>query len=253
MTLHLDWLKAGRASRGTPRAGRPLRIGLAWCLSAGAALLIAGCQSGPLSGCSSCGSTGFVKRTTARILHRDTGCCDSGTTSAPLEYGSAPATVVGPATTATPMYSSPASSGSVPSTVITPETPSDLNAVPKARAVPLPGQTSTSPSAGRASYTLRSSATRATALLGADRATRPASGSSLDAGSSPETKTDDAAGVDNPLDHLPPLSLPGEVTRGAEVNPPAPSASEPGGNPGLGPFPRRRRPPARKGPTTAWA
>ncbi|MHB1561884.1 MAG: hypothetical protein ACYC61_30915, partial [Isosphaeraceae bacterium] len=236
MTLHLEWLKTGRASRGTPSRRRPVRRGIAWSLVAGLALIQAGCTSGPFSGCSSCGATGFLRRTTARILHRDTGCCGSETTSAPLEYGT-PSTVVGPATTVGPTYST-SPSGSVPSTVVTPDSPTQLESVPKARAVPLPSgpQSSTGTSGGKASYSLRSSSVRSTARLDADASARPASGSSVVGGSSSATTIEDASGSDNPLDHLPPLSLPGEVTSGIEAKSPAPSANSPGGNPGARPL-----------------
>lgn len=241
MTLHLEWLKTGRALRGTPGRRRPARIGIAWCLVAGVVLIQAGCTSGPScgGGCSSCGSLGFLRRTTARILHRDRAYDDSGVTSAPLEYG-APSTVVGPATTTGPMYSTSPSSSSVPSTVIPQDNPTQLDRVeplPKARSAPLPGtQSSTGTSGGKASYSLRSSSVRSTARLDTDTSARPASGSSIDSGLSPATAAEDATGGDNPLDHLPPLSLPGEVTSGVEAKSPAPSAESPGGNPGTRPL-----------------
>ncbi len=78
MMSHLDWIKVGGATRGTPRRlptrrGRLFAIGLMGCM----ALIQAGCQSGPFGngGCSTCG--GFFARTTNRILHRDKGCCGS--------------------------------------------------------------------------------------------------------------------------------------------------------------------------------
>lgn len=238
MTLHLEWLKTGRASRGTPGRRRPVRAGIAWSLVAGLALIQAGCTSGPSSGCGSCGATGFLRRTTARILHRDTGCCGSETASAPLEYGT-PSTVVGPAATMGPAYSS-GPSGSVPSTVTTPDSPTQLDKVervPSARPVQPPGpQSSTGTSGGKASYSLRSSSVRSTARLDADTSARPASGSSVVGGSSSATTIEDSSGADNPLDHLPPLSLPGEVTSGIEAKSPAPSANSPGGNPGARPL-----------------
>ncbi len=136
-----------------------------------------------------------------------------------------------------PTYST-SPSGSVPSTVVTPDSPTQLESVPKARAVPLPSgpQSSTGASGAKASYSLRSSSVRSTARLDADAAARPASGSSVAGGSPAATTIEDMSGADNPLDHLPPLSLPGEVTSGIEAKSPAPSANSPGGNPGARPL-----------------
>ena len=94
MTFHLDWLKTGRAPRGTPRRRGPRRRLVAMGLIAGLALIQAGCQSGPFSNCGGCGSCGFFKRATDRVLHRDGGCCGSGAVGgSAVEYG-APSTVV---------------------------------------------------------------------------------------------------------------------------------------------------------------
>ena len=97
MTIHLDWLKTGRAPRGTPRRrGAPRRL-VALGLIAGLALIQAGCQSGPFSNCGSCNSCGFFRRTTSRVFNRPSSCCGSSVVggSPAVEY-SAPSTVVGP-------------------------------------------------------------------------------------------------------------------------------------------------------------
>ena len=78
MKFHLDWLKTGRAPRGTPRRRGPRRRLVVLGLIAGLALIQAGCQSGPFGNCGSCSSCGFFKRATDRVLHRDGGCCGSG-------------------------------------------------------------------------------------------------------------------------------------------------------------------------------
>ena len=88
MTFHLDWLKTGRAPRGTPRRRGPRRRLVVMNLIAGLALIQAGCQSGPFSNCGGCSSCGFFKRATDRILHRDAGCCGSGAVGgSAVEYG----------------------------------------------------------------------------------------------------------------------------------------------------------------------
>jgi Putative phosphatase (DUF442) len=233
MIPHLDSSKTSPAPRGRPRRRIPRRRLFALGLITGLALIQAGCQSGPLGNCGGCSSTGFLRRTTARVFHTDSGCCGStGVSSAPVEYG-APSTVVGPATTASPMYSTGPSSGSIPSTVPL-DTPPTLDPIPKARSVPLPGSTSTSGSgAVKTSTTMRPYSSRTAARLDAGPTTRPISrsGSGQEA-AGPEESRDD----DNPLDHLPPLGLPGEVTN-AEVTSPAPSAFEPEGKAGEGSTP----------------
>ena len=234
MTIHLEWLRTGRAPRGKPqRAGSPRR-GVALVLLAAMAMTAAGCTSGPFSNCGSCNSCGFLRRTTARIFNRPSGCCGSGTVGdAGVEYG-APSTVVGPgATTVGPMYSPGPSTGSIPSTVPQSDAPTILSpnneVPPSVRPGPAPSTGATSGSGGsRTSYVTRPSATKTAVRLDAgmtpDRASiaRPTK----------ETPADDAglaaAGPDdNPLDRLPPLALPGEVTQAAGS--PVPPAARPEG------------------------
>src|SRR5262249_55896197 len=146
-----------------------------------------------------------------------------------VEYG-APATVVGPPAAAAPIYTPGPPAGSVPSVVPpSPDNPTTLDAIPKARRAPLPGNGSTSgPGAPRPGYFTRQTSTRT--------AVRLDSGDSTGRTSSPRRATDarsreDSREEDNPLDHLPPLSLPGEVTQ-SETTSSAPSATRPEGKAG---------------------
>ncbi len=89
MTFHLDWLKIGRATRGTPRRFRTGRGRIfAIALMGSMAVLQSGCQSGSLSNCRMFSPCGFLARTTNRILHRDKGCCGSTAVSdGVVDYG----------------------------------------------------------------------------------------------------------------------------------------------------------------------
>jgi protein tyrosine phosphatase (PTP) superfamily phosphohydrolase (DUF442 family) len=229
MTIHLDWLKTGRAPRGTPRRGGAPRRLLALGLIAGLALIQAGCTSGPFSNCGSCNSCGFFRRATSRVFNRPAGCCGSSVVgdSAGVEY-SAPSTIVGPATTAAPQYSPSPGTGTivVPSNGGSTEAPTNLERIPSARPGTAPGTSSTSGSgAGRTSYYTRQSATKTAVRLDSGLATerasisRPAQDSNQGATSDPASGDDD-----NPLDHLPPLGLPGEVTQSAAASPTPPAA-----------------------------
>lgn len=152
MSSHLDWLKIGRATRGTPRRDRtPWRRWFAMALIGGMTLLQSGCQSGPLSNCRMFSPCGFLGRATNRVLHRDRGCCGSTAVSdGVVDYG-APAGVLVPAPGVIPSYPPGGVIGTSPSTVSPPalDTPSDLNeAAPKAKSVPLPGGNGTSSTTG---------------------------------------------------------------------------------------------------------
>jgi hypothetical protein len=230
MTARLEWLKDGRAPRGTPRRrGSPHRL-LALGLIAGLAFVQAGCQSGPFSDCGSCNPCGFFRRATSRVLNRPSGCCDSGVVGgSTVDYG-APSTVVGTPAAAAPLYTPGPPAGSVPSTVpVSPDNPTTLDAIPKARSTPLPGSSSTSGSgASRSGYYTRQTSTRTAVRLDAGAST----GRTSDSRSSKDRKgREDSQEDDNPLDHLPPLALPGEVTQ-AETRSSAPSAHGPEGRAG---------------------
>lgn len=240
MSIHLDWLRTGSAPRGTPRRrGSPRRL-LALGLIAGLAMIQAGCTSGPFSDCGSCNSCGFLRRTTSRVFNRPA-CSSCGTAvgaDSSVEV-SAPSTVVGPATTVGPTISTPPSSQStVPSNVPLPsDGPTYLEKAPSAKPGPnlVPGTGSTSGSgAGRTSYVTRPSTTRTAVRLDGGPAAGRASIARPAQDSSRDVATEATPGEeDNPLDHLPPLGLPGEVTQAATASP-APSASRPEGKAGAG-------------------
>jgi protein tyrosine phosphatase (PTP) superfamily phosphohydrolase (DUF442 family) len=235
MTSHLDWLKIGRATRGTPRPFWTRRCRLyAMAFIAGMALLQSGCQSGPLSNCRMFSSCGFLGRATNRILHRDQGCCGSPAVSdGGVEYG-APAGVLVPAPGAIPSYSGGAI-GTSPSNVPPPilDNPTNLEAVPKAKSVPLPGgsgaTSSTGSGARSTSYYARRDSTQMS-LRSRSRPTRtPASTPeptprSAQASSHLSAETPAIPDDDDLLDHLPPLDLPREVTKSA-ASPPTPPAA----------------------------
>jgi protein tyrosine phosphatase (PTP) superfamily phosphohydrolase (DUF442 family) len=201
----------------------------------GLALIQAGCTSGPFSNGWGCNSCGFFRRATSRVFNRPAGCCGSSVVGdSGVEYSSPP-TVVGPPPTAAPLYSPGAGTTTVPSNVPLPDAPTTLEKIPSARPGATPGTSSTSGSgAGRTSYYTRQSATRTAVRLDSGLTTgrasisRPAPDSTRDA-TSETTSADD----DNPLDHLPPLGLPGEVTQSATASP-APSAAQPKGKAGGG-------------------
>ena len=80
MRSHLDWLKIGRATRGTPkRSGAGRGRWFAWALVGSAVVLQSGCQSGSCSNCRLFSPCGIIGRTTSRIFNRDGGCCGSST------------------------------------------------------------------------------------------------------------------------------------------------------------------------------
>ncbi len=226
MKAHLDWLKTGRAPRGTPpRGAAPHRL-VSVGLIAGLALIQAGCRSGPSGNCGSCGPFSVFRRATDRVLHRSSSCCGAGAVSGPaVEYG-APSTVVAP-TIAAPPYST----GTVPSDVTAPPTNlSPIEGTPKSRSVPLPGTSSSSTGSGAKTtgYYPRPGTTRTAVRVAPGSSSRRAS-TARSADTSPGSE--DSRADDNPLDHLPPLDLPGEVMQ-SESRTPAPSANRPEGSSG---------------------
>src|SRR5579883_1050504 len=236
--FHLDWLKMGGATRGTPRR-RPARRArwLALGLIAGLVLVDAGCQSGGCGQCKLFSPCGFLGRATSRVLRRNNGgCCGSGVVAEPpLEYGP-PAGVVVPAPVPAPLYSPGVGSGTVPSTVPPPPA-GELEPIPQAR----PG--ASPPSSGSGSVTPRTGylAGPSGARLAARRAPTLARSPNLAAAAAPTRRSaqprsslagDAARPSDDsdPLDHLPPLDLPSEVTRSVNT-PPAPPVPEPEAKP----------------------
>jgi protein tyrosine phosphatase (PTP) superfamily phosphohydrolase (DUF442 family) len=236
--FRLRWFQVGGAARGMPRRDRAHRkpwpaLGLIACL----ALLQSGCQSGA-SGSGLCGPCGFFNRVSTRMFSRTNGgCCSPGVvTEGPVEYA-APATVVGPATSV-PSYQSGAGTISTPSSVPPPgETPSDLERIdplPKSKVITPPAGTNGAQNStlqgSRTSYQTRRQdpgtrvARRPVTLPRTTVSTpEPTSRSAQVAARSAQG---DSRGADNqdPLDHLPPLDLPGEVTKSAAAPPVPPAA-----------------------------
>jgi protein tyrosine phosphatase (PTP) superfamily phosphohydrolase (DUF442 family) len=245
--FRLHWLQVRGATRGMPRRdrgrlGRWPALGLIACL----ALLQSGCQSGPFSNCGGgCGSglfspCGFFGRVSSRVFNRSTrsaDCCEPGVVSgAPVEYG-APSTVVGSPATVPSYQAMPGSSISPPSTVppLPPETPQDLNPLdpaPKTRVVPGPSNgTSSNLPSGKTSYQTRrvdpnSRLARRPVNLPRTQLSTPEP-TSRSAQAVARSRASDSSVVDDqdPLDHLPPLDLPGEVTR-SSATPPVPPAAD---------------------------
>ena len=208
------WFGTGCPTRGTPalrRARSPRAWGL--ILLALAALVQSGCQSG------ACGPCGKLKQKMGHLRERvfpgpaSAGCCgaEGGITGAPIEYGTpafgAPAVVVPP----------PDSGGILPAPNDTmPEVlePAAPRATPNPPADASPSQGARSPT-GKANY----------------EAFRPGYGTGRPRGENlaralipnPEPTTRSAQGAAvpeaaNPLDNLPPLDLPKEVSRDESGN-----------------------------------
>ena len=235
--FHLDWLKVGGATRGTPRWGPTRRARwVALGLIASLVLVDAGCQSGSGGHCNLFSPCGFLGRTTSRVFNRNRnngGCCESGVvTDAPVEYGAPPAGVVVPAPAPAPLYGPGIGSGTAPSTV-PPAPAGELEPIPSAR----PGASTPSPGAGSANPRTGFYTGPAGARLAARRAPTLARSPNLSAAPEPTRRpaqersssaVDDARRSEDPdpLDHLPPLDLPSEVTHSANT-PPTPPAADP--------------------------
>ncbi len=241
--IRLDCLQAGRAIRGTPRRGFA-RSGRwpATALLACVVLSLSGCRSDPCGG--GCGSglglfgpTGFFARTSYRIFNRPVAvadpCCGTAVVgpapvvAAPVSVG-APVPMAAPAATVVP--GPPAYGGTVvtPPSAVPPAPQSgsnELDPIPKSRVEePRSGagsQSSTVP--GKTSYQTRRSdpAARVTRQRRDDLA-RTTSSTPVPTSRSAQASSLDQS--DDLLDHLPPLDLPGEVTRSA--TPPRPPAAQ---------------------------
>jgi len=236
--IRLDYLQAGRAIRGTPRpgfarSGRWPAMGLLACV----VLSLSGCRSDPCGG--GCGSglglfgpTGFFARTSYRVFSHPVPvadpCCGSEVI-APGPVVAAPVTVAAPAATVVP--GPPAYGGTVvspPSSVPpAPQSGSEqLDPVPNSRIEGRPSsgagsQSSTAP--GKTSYqTRRADPSARVARRRSDDLPRTTISTPA-----PTSRSAQAPSLDqqeDALDHLPPLDLPGEVTRSA--TPPRPPAAE---------------------------
>ncbi len=234
--IRLDCLQAGRAIRGTPRRGFA-RSGRwpAMALVACVVLSLSGCRSDPCGGCGSglglFGPTGFFARTSYRIFNRPVAvadpCCGTEVVG-PGPVVAAPVAVAAPAATVVPgppAYGRPPV-GPPSSVPPAPQSGSDLEPVPNSRIEGRPSsgagsQRSTAP--GKTSYQTRRSdpAARVTRQRSDDLARTTISTPA------PTSRSAQASSLDqqeDPLDHLPPLDLPGEVTRSA--TPPRPPAAE---------------------------
>ena len=245
--FRLYWLRLGRATLALPRCGRIHRerwptLGLVACL----ALFLSGCQSGPFSNCGTgCGSglfspCGFFGRVSSRVFNRSNGaagCCTPGVVSdGAVEYAT-PSTAVTPGTTVSPSYPSGAGSSAAPSfpAPLPGDEPANLSPadpIPKVRSVPPAGNgTSSSVPGNKTSYQTRRQdpnsrlARRPIRLPQTTVSTlEPTSRSAQALARRTITETSGADDQD-PLDHLPPLDLPGEVTKSA-ATPPVPPAAD---------------------------
>ena len=247
--FRLSWLRVGGATRAMPRRDRTLRkrwptLGLLACTL----LFQTGCQSGPFSNCGSGGGLfspcGFFGRVSSRVFtrsNRGADCCTPGVVSdGAVEYGT-PSTVVTPGTTVSPSYQSGAGSNAPPSysAPLPGEEPSDLNRTDpplKSKVVPPPNGSGTSAVPGnKTSYQTRRQDPNSRLARRPVRLPRTTDSTPEPTSRSAQARLSagDSSGADdqNPLDHLPPLDLPGEVTKSA-ASPPVPPAADRNVKPG---------------------
>jgi protein tyrosine phosphatase (PTP) superfamily phosphohydrolase (DUF442 family) len=242
--FRLSWLRVGGATRAMPRRDRTLRkrwptLGLLACTL----LFQSGCQSGPFSNCGSGGGLfspcGFFGRVSSRVFtrsNRGADCCTPGVVSdGAVEYGT-PSTVVTPGTTTGPTYPSGVNSSSPPSyTAPLPEEPTNLDRadpVPKVKSIPPAGNGGSSSLPGnKTSYQTRRQDPSSRLARRPVRMPQTTASTLEPTSRSAQARARQAAGdfngVDdqNPLDHLPPLDLPGEVTK-SSATPPNPPAAD---------------------------
>ena len=231
--FRLSWLQKRGPTRETLRRDQTRRrrwpgFGLLVCL----AFLQSGCQSGPsCGGCSGLFSPcGFFSRVSNRVMTRSTrnaDCCGPTIGSGvPIEYGTSSSAVVTPAIPSYP-------SGTVPSTASPPPTdsPEILDPLPKGKIggpPPNGGASNSSNSSSRTSYQTR----RPVPGLGIARYRNESVARTMASTPEPTSRSAQAASnevapeasgsdLQDPLDHLPPLDLPGEVTRSSASPTPA--------------------------------
>jgi protein tyrosine phosphatase (PTP) superfamily phosphohydrolase (DUF442 family) len=235
----LGCLQPGGRARGYPLRGpgRRGRWAALWLITS-MAVAQSGCQSGPFSNCGSgtglFSPCGFFGRVSARVFNRGNGgCCGSSgvVTDAPVEYP-ASSSVVTPG--AIPSYPATPGSSSTPSSVfpVPSDAPSDsLDSIPKARVVPPATNGTSSSSSTKQSYqTRRGDSGSRIARQRNDNLTKTLVSTSEPTSRSAQTPSRSASNnpdAPDPLDHLPPLDLPGDVTTSA-AGPPVPSAAKPG-------------------------
>jgi protein tyrosine phosphatase (PTP) superfamily phosphohydrolase (DUF442 family) len=228
-----NWLQAGGSTRGKPRRDRFRRWRWpAMVFMAGFVLLQSGCQSGPFSHCGD-GSgllspCGFLGRVSSRVFNRQNGaCCGSEVVSGvPIE--SATPSIVTPGV----VPSSPVPAGSTfksyPSSGL-PDSPSELNELPpvgapksKIQGPPSGGNGGGQAGTGavRSGYQTRGPDSGARiARRRSDDQARTTISTPVPTSRSAQAQTRRSAAAStgsddqDPFDHLPPLDLPGEVTR----------------------------------------
>jgi len=202
-------------------------MGLVACL----VLSLSGCRSDPCGGCSGLGlfgPTGFFARTSYRVFNHPVPvadpCCGAEV------IGPAPVAVAAPAATVVPGPGPPAYVGPAAGTPsVVPPAPQSgseqLDPVPNSRIEGRPGsgggsQNSTAPRTGYRSR--RSDPSTRVARQRRDDLARTTVSTPAPTSRSAQARALNQE--DDPLDHLPPLDLPGEVTRSA--TPPRPPAAE---------------------------
>ena len=237
----MRWFRAGATPRGTPAFRRSLRRHPVLLLAlAVAALSQTGCVSGPF-GCGTCG-LGRGVRATSELVTRPirnafrpiaaASCCGGsgaiGVESAPITYGSP--TVVSPSTIGTPV--------GAPLPAPTDSFPSNLEAIPSATPGPPPSGSGpageASPAQGAKPSTSKTNY-EAFRLKSGQGQSRPGA-LARSAAPSPEPTKRSARGtkpapapapaaaeLSDPLDNLPPIELPADLTRN-HLTPPAPSS-----------------------------
>jgi len=249
----LNWLQAGESTRGRRRRLRARRwrwpvLGL----MAGLVLLQSGCQSGPFSQCSSgtglFSPCGFFGRVSSRVFNRSNGACCGSEVVAGVPIESAAPAVVTPGV----IPSSPVPFGSTFKSYPSPgssESPSVLDEVPgstpksRIQTPPAGGSGGTGGQAGTggvksgyqtrgpdsgARIARRRSDDQPRTTISTPVPTSRSAQAETPSRSSAKTGPDD----DDPLDHLPPLSLPGEVTGSGSSSaaPPAAPVRSPAGS-----------------------
>jgi len=251
MTM-IRWFRAVVSPRGAPAIRRAVArhpvVFLALVLFA---VGQTGCQSGPLGGCGKCGLgnrvRGMSERSFRPFKHCKKGAAGGCTTcgggsggteigveAPPVQYGT-PA-VVGPATIG-PGSSLPGPSESFPSGTGIEPIPSETR--PSANPGPPAGATESTPSQGARSSTGKANYEAYRPKPRGSQRRAGALARSLDA--SPEPTPRSAQGSSpssadlNPLDNLPPLDIPRDVTRGD--SPPVPPAADREGRQVAGPAP----------------
>jgi protein tyrosine phosphatase (PTP) superfamily phosphohydrolase (DUF442 family) len=207
----------------------------------GVLLLQSGCQSGPFSHCGDGSSLfspcGFFGRVSSRVFNRSNGgCCGSEVVSG-VPVGTATPAIVDPAATVPP--ASPLPSGTIKSYPGTVDTPTDLDAIPPAGTIKAkpsggsgqatngglkPGYQTRGPDSGA-----RIARRRADDSFGSTMSTPVPTSRSAQARSRSAAAASAGPDEQNPLDNLPPLGLPGEVTGSGSStsSPPAPPARSP--------------------------